>query len=150
LSPVHEGFVSRPRRLFNKLLNEACLLRESKQGIRVPPLFACSCLEQIPTFHILILNPMQSTKIAVVCMSFAFQRIFVISNYYYYMQSSSSWYIVLSTVFLILYRTGFCVLELSDVPAGSYHIIPSTFRPECEGPFILEVSSSSRLTLRKM
>jgi hypothetical protein len=25
-------------------------------------------------------------------MSFAFQRIFVISNYYYYMQSSTSWY----------------------------------------------------------
>ena len=47
------------------------------------------------------------------------------------------------------YRTGFCVLELSDVPAGSYHIIPSTFRPQCEGPFILEVSSSSRLNLRK-
>ncbi|XP_046839580.1 calpain-7-like isoform X2 [Xenia sp. Carnegie-2017] len=47
-------------------------------------------------------------------------------------------------------RTGFNVLEMSDVPPGSYHIIPTTFQPHCEGPFILEVSSSAKLTLRKL
>lgn len=52
--------------------------------------------------------------------------------------------------FFFFDRPGFCAVEFYDVPAGQYHIIPTTFRPQCEGPFFLEVSSSSKVTLRKL
>ena len=39
------------------------------------------------------------------------------------------------------YRPGFVVLELSNLPGGSYTISPSTFKPGQEGPYILKVLS---------
>lgn len=39
------------------------------------------------------------------------------------------------------YRPGFVVLELSNLPGGSYTISPSTFTPGQEGPYILKVLS---------
>lgn len=41
----------------------------------------------------------------------------------------------------VLSRSGFVVLELTDIPGGSYTISPSTFYPGQEGPFILKVLS---------
>lgn len=40
------------------------------------------------------------------------------------------------------FRSGFVVLQLQDIPAGTYDIVPSTFLPRQEGPFILTVKSS--------
>lgn len=39
------------------------------------------------------------------------------------------------------YRCGFCYLELENIPAGIYNIIPSTFLPKQEGPFFLDFNS---------
>ncbi|XP_074168926.1 calpain-7 isoform X2 [Rhinolophus sinicus] len=39
------------------------------------------------------------------------------------------------------YRCGFCYLELENLPAGIYNIIPSTFLPKQEGPFFLDFNS---------
>ncbi|XP_065731824.1 calpain-7 isoform X4 [Phocoena phocoena] len=39
------------------------------------------------------------------------------------------------------YRCGFCYLELENIPAGVYNIIPSTFLPKQEGPFFLDFNS---------
>ncbi|CAG9767404.1 unnamed protein product [Ceutorhynchus assimilis] len=41
------------------------------------------------------------------------------------------------------YRSGYVVLELTNIPAGTLEIIPSTFAPGHEGPFILVVKSSA-------
>lgn len=46
------------------------------------------------------------------------------------------------------YRNGFVILEIDDVQSGLYHLIPSTFYPEQEGPFILTVRCTSPITLR--
>ncbi|KAJ2948894.1 hypothetical protein O0L34_g5826 [Tuta absoluta] len=40
------------------------------------------------------------------------------------------------------YRSGFVVLELTNLPAGKYILTVSTFYPEQEGPFILELRST--------
>ncbi|XP_044583810.1 calpain-7-like isoform X2 [Cotesia glomerata] len=40
------------------------------------------------------------------------------------------------------FRSGFVSLELEDVPAGNYHIIPATFLPGQEGPFFLTIKAS--------
>lgn len=45
-----------------------------------------------------------------------------------------------------LFRSGFVVLVLSNLPAGRYIITVSTFLPGQEGPFILELKSSCQLT----
>ncbi|XP_023605277.1 calpain-7 isoform X5 [Myotis lucifugus] len=39
------------------------------------------------------------------------------------------------------YRCGFCYLELENIPAGIYNIIPSTFLPKQDGPFFLDFNS---------
>ena len=39
------------------------------------------------------------------------------------------------------HRCGFCYLELENIPAGIYNIIPSTFLPKQEGPFFLDFNS---------
>ncbi|XP_029166810.1 calpain-7-like isoform X1 [Nylanderia fulva] len=46
------------------------------------------------------------------------------------------------------FRSGFVYLELQDVPAGTYHIIPSTYIPGQEGPFFLISKSSCNLQLQ--
>ncbi|XP_063308249.1 calpain-7 [Pelobates fuscus] len=40
------------------------------------------------------------------------------------------------------YRCGFCYLELENVPAGIYNVIPTTFLPAQEGPFFLDFNSA--------
>ncbi|CAG2066241.1 unnamed protein product, partial [Timema podura] len=48
------------------------------------------------------------------------------------------------------FRSGFVVMPLEDVPAGTYDIIPSTFLPNQEGPFFLTVKSSCPFKLAKL
>ncbi|XP_023289870.1 calpain-7 isoform X2 [Orussus abietinus] len=48
------------------------------------------------------------------------------------------------------FRSGFVYLELEDVPAGTYDIIPSTFLPGQEGPFFLTSKSSCNLQLQRI
>ncbi|XP_031217634.1 calpain-7 [Mastomys coucha] len=40
------------------------------------------------------------------------------------------------------YRCGFCYLELENIPAGIFNIIPSTFLPKQDGPFFLDFNST--------
>ena len=47
------------------------------------------------------------------------------------------------------YRPGFVVLAL-QLCAGTYDIIPSTFRPNQEGPFFLSVHASSPIKVGKL
>ena len=43
------------------------------------------------------------------------------------------------------YRPGFCYAEINGtIPAGDYTIIPSTWKPEQEGPFFLYVETSHK------
>lgn len=48
------------------------------------------------------------------------------------------------------YRSGFVVLQLDEVPSGIYHIVPSTFLPNQEGPFFLTVKSSCPFKLTRI
>jgi calpain-7 len=48
------------------------------------------------------------------------------------------------------FRPGFVVLDLEDVPAGTYNIVPSTFMPNQEGPFILTVKASCPFSLARL
>uniref|UniRef100_A0A8C9F9T4 Calpain 7 n=1 Tax=Pavo cristatus TaxID=9049 RepID=A0A8C9F9T4_PAVCR len=41
------------------------------------------------------------------------------------------------------YRCGFCYLEVENILAGVYNIIPTTFLPQQEGPFFLDFNSTS-------
>jgi len=41
-------------------------------------------------------------------------------------------------------------MDLEDVPAGTYNIIPSTFMPNQEGPFILTVKASCPFSLAQL
>ncbi|XP_044859894.1 calpain-7 isoform X3 [Mauremys mutica] len=43
------------------------------------------------------------------------------------------------------YRCGFCYMEVENVPAGVYNVIPSTFLPQQEGPFFLDFNSTTPL-----
>ena len=45
-------------------------------------------------------------------------------------------------------RPGFVVTSL-DIVAGTYDILPSTFRPGQEGPFFLSVASTASFLLNK-
>jgi len=40
------------------------------------------------------------------------------------------------------YRSGFVVLELDNVPPGTFSFVPTTFYPNQEGPFIFTIKSS--------
>ncbi|CAK9829118.1 Capn7 [Anthophora retusa] len=48
------------------------------------------------------------------------------------------------------FRAGFVYLELEDVPAGTYHIIPSTYIPGQEGHFFLTCKSYCKLQLQPL
>lgn len=48
------------------------------------------------------------------------------------------------------FRSGFVVLELNSIPSGTYDIIPSTFSPGQEGPFILTLKSSCSVKIARM
>lgn len=45
------------------------------------------------------------------------------------------------------YRSGYCVLDLYDIPAGCYHVVPSTFLPGQESPFILTVKATTNISI---
>lgn len=45
------------------------------------------------------------------------------------------------------YRSGYCVLDLNDMPAGQYYIIPSTYLPGQESPFILNVKATTNVSI---
>lgn len=45
------------------------------------------------------------------------------------------------------FRSGYCVLDLADLPAGIYHVIPATFEPGQEGPFILSIKATSNIAI---
>ncbi|XP_078656259.1 calpain-7-like [Branchiostoma floridae x Branchiostoma belcheri] len=48
------------------------------------------------------------------------------------------------------FRHGYCVLELENVPGGTYNLTPCTFRAGQEGPFLLTVSSSCPFTVAQI
>lgn len=48
------------------------------------------------------------------------------------------------------FRSGYCVLDLDQLPAGIYHIIPSTFLPGQESPFILSIRSSTKAGIERI
>ncbi|XP_071515726.1 calpain-7-like [Panulirus ornatus] len=48
------------------------------------------------------------------------------------------------------YRSGFVVLEMFDVVAGVYNIIPSTFYPNTEAPYFLNLFSSASVKFNKL
>lgn len=49
-----------------------------------------------------------------------------------------------------LFRSGFVAFEIEDLPSGTYDIVPSTFQPGQEGPFILTVKSSCHFKLGRI
>lgn len=44
------------------------------------------------------------------------------------------------------YRSGFVYIELHNLPAGRYSFMPSTFYPNQEGPFFIELRSTCEVT----
>lgn len=44
-----------------------------------------------------------------------------------------------------VYRSGYCMLEIESMPAGSYLIVPATFAPGLEGPFFITVKSAQNI-----
>ncbi|XP_061229137.1 calpain-7 isoform X1 [Neopsephotus bourkii] len=48
------------------------------------------------------------------------------------------------------YRCGFCYLELENIVAGVYNIIPTTFLPQQEGPFFLDFNSATPLKVSQL
>lgn len=48
------------------------------------------------------------------------------------------------------YRSGYCVIDLDNLPAGRYHIIPSTFLPGQESPFIMNIKSTTNITVERI
>ncbi|XP_063972972.1 calpain-7-like [Diachasmimorpha longicaudata] len=48
------------------------------------------------------------------------------------------------------FRSGFVYLEISEVVAGTYHIVPATFMPFQEGPFFLTCKASCGLQLTRI
>ena len=47
------------------------------------------------------------------------------------------------------FRSGFCVLDIENLPAGVYMIRPSTYLPYQEAPFFLKLKSSAKLQIEK-
>ena len=47
------------------------------------------------------------------------------------------------------FRPGFYVQQLTKVPEGTYDVIPSTFYPGQEGPFILTIAASCKIALAR-
>lgn len=47
------------------------------------------------------------------------------------------------------YHSGFCVLDMENLPAGVYSIRTSTFLPNQEGPFFLKLKSSTKLAIER-
>jgi hypothetical protein len=48
------------------------------------------------------------------------------------------------------YRHGYCLLLQNNICGGVYHIRPSTYSPNQEGPFILEIASTHEFQLNRI
>lgn len=48
------------------------------------------------------------------------------------------------------YRSGFCVLDLDNLPAGVYYLVPSTYLPNQESPFILNFKASTNIVVDRV
>lgn len=48
------------------------------------------------------------------------------------------------------YRSGFCYLDLHNIPAGVYKILVSTFLPNQLGPFLLKVKCTTGVEIEKI
>lgn len=48
------------------------------------------------------------------------------------------------------HRCGFCYLEVENILAGVYNIIPTTFLPQQEGPFFLDFDLNCRKNCSKL
>lgn len=48
------------------------------------------------------------------------------------------------------YRSGFCVLDLENLPKGIYNVRVSTFHPQQEGPYILKMKSTTGMTVERI
>ncbi|XP_022109312.1 calpain-7-like isoform X2 [Acanthaster planci] len=48
------------------------------------------------------------------------------------------------------YRRGFTVLQLEDLPGGTYNVRPTTFSPGQEGPFFLTLSASCPMKVAQL
>lgn len=53
-------------------------------------------------------------------------------------------------VLLSTFRRGYTMLQLDKISGGVYNISPCTFRPGEEGPFFLDINSSSTFTLSQL
>ncbi|GAB0097193.1 calpain-7 [Sergentomyia squamirostris] len=49
-----------------------------------------------------------------------------------------------------VYRSGYCMLELENLPAGVYTVIPTTFLPAQEGPFIMDIKCSTGVKIEEV
>lgn len=47
------------------------------------------------------------------------------------------------------YRSGFCVLDLYDLPAGIYNVRPATFLENQEAPYFITFKSTSSFTVER-
>ncbi|GFT07263.1 calpain-7 [Nephila pilipes] len=48
------------------------------------------------------------------------------------------------------FRAGCCILEIYDVPAGIYNIMPCTFKPGQKGPFFLTMKSTCPIKVSRL
>jgi calpain-7 len=48
------------------------------------------------------------------------------------------------------YRSGFCVLDLEEIPAGIYLVRPSTYLPGQDSPFFLKLKSSTNVLIERL
>lgn len=48
------------------------------------------------------------------------------------------------------YRSGFCYLDLDNLPAGIYYLIPSTYLPNQESPFLLNFKASANIVVDRV
>lgn len=53
------------------------------------------------------------------------------------------------TIFIWIFRSGFIVMELENIPSGVLHVIPSTFLPGQQGPYILTVKCSAKISITR-
>jgi calpain-7 len=47
------------------------------------------------------------------------------------------------------FKSGFCVMDLENLPAGVFNIRPSTYLPNQDGPFFLKLKSTAKLQIEK-
>lgn len=48
------------------------------------------------------------------------------------------------------YRSGFCYLDLYNIPEGIYNVMVSTFQPSQLGPFFLKVKCTTDVKIEKI